>query len=373
MLPQGSDKVVSGSMVRFCLATTPFIIVLIYFIYTAYHRPYFYSQQDADDEEPLMSLMDILIVFLTFHVLWTLFTVYLMFYIPKRRRFLGRYLEEGETTLGDVLYDESSRMKAFCCRLNYQNHGYAVYPHPTNPHGQVVRKRVRVYHPYTRERTTIVRLPNRPLSGQPKMELEMDLSMMKKERDTSIQFMTYVSIAWILFALAGAVYALIQMTRSQNQGFVVGNEDAVFGRHLVLVVVGLNVPFCLLCNLVQFLLWRNWMINRGAVLENEGEARKVQPTCLFSAPSADGSEDAIPYSIMGEDHSYTGTLYSHSNTLRGNPNKTRSGGGAADLEMNRNVSKKPSTVHLMPMASLEEEADIGEDTSVNHKKWSSLL
>lgn len=367
LLPEGSDRVVTGSMIRFCLSTTPFVVVLIYFIYTAYHRPYFYSQQDADDEEPLMSLMDIMIVFLTFHALWTLFTVYLMFYIPKRRRFLGRYLDEGETTLGDVIFDDSSRMHILCCRLNYQDHGYAIYPHPNNPHGQIVRKRVRVYQPYTRERTTIVRLPNRPLSGQPKMELEMDLSLMKKERDTTIKYMTYVSFAWILFSLAGAVYTLIQMTRSQNQGFVVGNENAVFGRRILLIVVGLNVPFALICNLLRFLLWRNWMINRGAILENEGDARKMQTSCLYSAPSKDGSEDAIPYSIMGEDHSYTGTLPSHGSILRANRGKAATG---SNVEMGRNISKKPSTVHLMPMASLEEEPD--EETASINKKWTSL-
>ncbi|KAG7360598.1 hypothetical protein IV203_035697 [Nitzschia inconspicua] len=355
LLPEGSDRVVTGSMIRFCLSTVPFLAVLVYFIYTAYHRPHFYSQQVEGDDEPLMSLMDILIVFLLFHVLWTLFTVYLVFYIPKRRRFLGRYLDEGETTLGDVIFDESSRMKVLCCRLSYQDHGYAVYPHPNNPHGHVVRKRVRIYQPYTRERVAIVRLPNRPLSGQPKMEIEMDLSLMKKERDTTIKFMTFVSIAWILFALAGAVYTLIQMTRSQDQGFVVGNENAVLGRRLLVVVVGLNVPFCLLCNFIRFLVWRNWMINRGAILENEGDARKLQPTCLYTASSADGSEDAIPYSIMGEDHSYTGTLYSHSATIVANRNKATSG---STVEMNRNMSKKPSTVHLMPMGSLEHESSL---------------
>jgi hypothetical protein len=353
MLPEGSDQVVTGSMIRFGLSTIPFVIVLIYFIGTAYHRPYLYSQLDGDDDEPLMSLMDILIVFLTFHVLWTIFACYLVLYIPYRRSFLGQYLEEeGETSLGDIIFDDSSsRMHILCCRLNYQNHGYAVYPHPNNPHGQIVRKRVRVYQPYTRERIPIVRLPNHPLSGQPKVELEMDLSLMKEERDTTIKYMTYISIAWVLFALAGAMYTLIQMTRSQNQGFVVGNENAVLGRHLLLLVVVLNVPFALLCNFLLFVVWRNWMMNQGIILENETDARKLQPACLCSAPLVDASDNAIPYSIMGGDHSYTGSLTSsHSKPRRASRNK----GG--NVEMGRKMTL---------MSNLEEEPEEEEEECVS--------
>lgn len=316
-VPEGSDRVVVGSMIRFCMSTIPFLVVLIYFLYTAYHRPYYYSQQSEDDEEPLMSLMDILIVFLTFHVLWTIFAAYLLFYIPKRRQLLGLFLSDGaEETLGDVIFDETSNAPILgCCRFNYQDYGYAVYPHPHNPHGQVVRKQVRVYQPYTRERITILRLPNRPLSGQPKVEIVMDLSSMKQERDTTIKFMTIVSVAWLLFSLAGAVYTLVQMTRAQNHGFIVGNENAANGRRLLLVVVGLSVPFALLVNFIRFLCWRNWMVNSGSVLDNERDARKVQPACLCSAPLTEGSDDAIPYRILGEDHSDMGTLPSQSSTI----------------------------------------------------------
>ncbi|KAL3937681.1 MAG: hypothetical protein SGARI_002026, partial [Bacillariaceae sp.] len=309
VLTDGRDSsVITGSLIRFNLATLPFFLVLVYFLYVVVQRPSYYSQQGEDDDEPLMCLMDILVVFLSFHVLWTLFLAYLVFYIPKRRRFLGRYLSEGESSMGDVIYDESSRVSILGrCRVNYSDYGFAVYPHPEKM--QIVRKRVRVYQTYTRERTTILRLPNRPLSGQPKMEIEMDLSGMKRERDSTLKWMTIASVAWYLFTLAGAVFTQIQMKRSIAQGFVVGNENDQVGRRILILVAGLNIPICFAFNFVRFLVWRNWMVNRGAILENEADARNSLPGgCLFSAPSRDGSEDAIPYSIMAEEHSYTGTL-----------------------------------------------------------------
>ncbi|KAL3903374.1 MAG: hypothetical protein SGILL_010468 [Bacillariaceae sp.] len=358
--------VINEASIRFTLATLPFLLVLIYFFYTAATRPYYYSQQIADDEEPLLCLMDILAVFLAFHVLWTLFLAYLVWYIPKRRRFLGRYLSEGETSLGDVVFDESSRRTiGKCCRLNYADYGFAVYPHPQKQ--QIVRKRVRVYQTYTRERVTILRLPDRPLSGQPKMEIEMDLSNMKRERDTTLRWMTIVSIFWFCFTLVGAVYTQIQMAKSIAQGFVVGNENDKVGRRILILVVGLNIPVALAVNFVRFLLWRNWMVNRGAVLENDADARhSSDPNCLFAAPSRDGSEDAIPYSIMAEEHSYTGTLPSHSSTLRNSRNAAAQNTNSSSL--GRNVSKKPSTVHV-PMASHQESPE--EDASVA-KNWTSV-
>jgi hypothetical protein len=52
------------------------------------------------------------------------------------------------------------------------------------------------------------------------------------------------------------------------------------------------------------------MINRGAIIENEGDARKISH-CIKMAQSEDGS-DVIPYSILNEEEmSYQGTVPSH--------------------------------------------------------------
>ena len=41
---------------------------------------------------------------------------------------------------------------------------------------QYVTKRVRTYHPYHRENVAILLLPNLPLSGQPKADVERDVA-----------------------------------------------------------------------------------------------------------------------------------------------------------------------------------------------------
>jgi hypothetical protein len=325
------------------------------------------------DDEPLMSLMDMTIVFLCFMVLWTLFVMYLTFYIPRRRHFLGRYLNEGETTLGDIIYDDS-RSKFLCCpqsRLfRYADYGYAVYSHPLD-HSKVIRKRVRVYQQYTRERVAIVRLPNRPLSGQPKTEIEMDLTTMKRERDTTIRYMVILSILWTLFCLGSAIYCVYQMTVLENEHELgVGNEDAMFGRRLLYVVVALDVPFAVAINGIQFLLWRNWMVNRGAILDDDNAARKITPNCLTDAPSLDGS-DVIPYSIMGDHSSFAGTLPSHSNTIAAGPQRAGGPpqfGGGSNTNVQRNVSKKPSMIHVVPGQSSTER----ESSLVAKKNWTTL-
>jgi hypothetical protein len=301
---------------RFFLSTVPFLCVLSFLLYKAWERPHLASDAAANtddgqysnniagfDDGEVFSLMDILSIFLSFHVMWTLFLVYLAIFIPKRRHFLGRYLsEDAETSLGDVIYDPDSRA---CGKVRLQDYGYALYAHPTQP-TKLVRKRVRVYQAYTRERVTIVRLPNRPLSGQAKIDIEIDLRQMRTQRDATLRWITWVCMFWFVFTLAGASYVLHQMHVTHRLTF---NENAGFALRLFLVVVGLNIPVCYFANWVRFLFYHNWMVNRAALIEDENEARTIHPFCS-KAESEDGS-DRIPYSILGDTTSYKGSLPSY--------------------------------------------------------------
>lgn len=305
-----------GSAHQFILATLPLLGVLVYFLYQAARRPYLpiyqlgqnYSEEqwEAAVEESgfVIGLMDILTVFLAFHVVSTAFTVYTISFIAKRRHLIGRYLAEGELCLGDVIYDKGSRL----CR-GFNEYGFAVYRHPNQQ--QLVRKRVRVFQPYTRERIAILRLPNRPLSGQCKIDLEIDLSAAAKERDTSNKYIIRWAMFWVCFTLFGAIYVLFVMTLVDDPA----SHDVTSAFKVFLLVVGLNVPFAFAINWTRFLIYRNWMINRGALINDEGNARKVDH-CIKIAQSEDGSEEIIPYSIMNdEEMSYQGSLPSHSHTI----------------------------------------------------------
>lgn len=296
-----------GSVLHFIFTTTPLVAVLIYFLHEAKIRPskaiYNLGDDYTDDqlndalEERLIALYDILTVFLSVHVLWTTYAVYIIVFVAKRRHFIGRYLSEGERVSGDVIFDKSSRNFG-----GFHDYGYTVYAHPTQR--KVIRKRVRVYQRYTREKVTILRLPKRPLSGQPKTDIEIDLSLATKERDNLNTYIGIYSGCWVVFTFACALFVLQQMFRLE--------ESASSGLKTFLVIVGLNIPFAFIANWIRFLLYRNWMINRGAVVDDDQDARKVR-NCLDEAQSEDGS-DVIPYSLLNEEElSYQGSLPSISN------------------------------------------------------------
>ena len=305
----------NGSILQFVLATLPLFGVLVYFIYAAWdrpHKPIYRLADDFTDDQwkkasaetgTLISLMDILSVFLTLLVLWTVFAIYIISFIPRRRHLIGRYLTEGEVSIGDVHYDRVSR---FCGR--FHDYGYAIYKHPHQ--NKMIRKRVRVFQPYTREKVTILRLPNRPLSGQAKVDLEIDLLAATKERDYRIRMLGYVSLFWVAFTGLAPIYVIHQMKVVNDH-----HENASIARKLYLTVVGLVVPFGYIANWIRFLMYRNWMINRAAVVDEDKDPKKPNGVCIMKVPSEDGSE-VIPYSILNEEEcSYQGELPNHSDEI----------------------------------------------------------
>lgn len=307
-----------GTARQFILTTLPLLGVLLYFLVQAYQRPslpiYNMSQQFTDDEWNtaveesgfMIGLMEILFVFLGLHVVWTAFAVYIISFIAKRRHLIGRYLAEGELCLGDVIYDKTSRRCG-----GFHEYGYAIYAHPNQR--MLIRKRVRVYQPYTRERIAILKLPNRPLSGQSKIDLEIDLAAAAKERDTTNKHIIRWSMLWVIFTLVGSIYVLYQIQVVDDPI----NDNVQVAFRVFLIVIGLNVPFAFGINWTRFLMYRNWMINRGAIIEDNGDARKITH-CIQAAESEDGSEDVIPYSILNEEEmSYQGSLPSHSLSQKG--------------------------------------------------------
>jgi len=379
-----SSAGVALTIFRFCLSTLPFLAVLAYLLYQASQRGNVNDNDndndndngndDANDDgnenddnananvyenDDLFSLMDSTLVFLSFHVFWTLFAVYLLVFIPKRRYLLDRYLREGESTIGDVVVDEpssSTKKFGFHC-LSFRKYGYAIYSHPTKiDPPMVIRKKVRVYQPYTRERITILRLPNRPLSGQAKTDIEIDLSQMRTERSTTLCYISAVSLFWVLFSLAGAAFCTYQMG-AIGDGNLVGNENAKRARRTLLIVVGINPFFALVVNSIRFLMYHNWMVHRGASIKDEGEARKNLPENskwlgFYNKEEAfDDSSDQIPYSILGENRSFAGTIPNHNRSVITN---TTAG---ETTEMNKShlkvssVEKEGSSLRILPWTS----------------------
>ena len=149
-MPRSTRNASAGRIVfQFCLSTLPFLAILGYLLYKAIERGNAFAEDEA-----VFSLFDTTIVFLAFHVFWTFFAVYLLVFVPKRRYLLDRYLRQGESSLGDVIVEDPAKKCMRCCAT--RKYGYAIYSHPTKTDPPVVvRKKVRVYQPYTRERIEI--------------------------------------------------------------------------------------------------------------------------------------------------------------------------------------------------------------------------
>jgi len=311
-MARSSGTGVVRTVLQFCLSTLPFFAVLGYLLYRAIERGNGF-EDNGEEIVAMFSLMDITKVFLSFHVTWTVFAVYLLIFVPKRRYLLDRYLREGEKTSGDVIVEKKKGLRCVTSR----QYGYAIYSHPTKTEPPVViRKQVRVYQPYTRERVEILRLPNRPLSGQAKIDIEIDLSKMRTERETTLCYISAVAIFWVLLTVAGACFCVYQMDTIPEQYLLV-DENVELARKIIFLVVGINPFFAFVVNGIRYLMYYNWMVHRGSSIKDEEVARNIKTTnwCGYNVDaeaSFDGS-DQIPYSILGEDRSYAGTIHSHNN------------------------------------------------------------
>ena len=317
MSPLVLSSDVAFAVFRFVVSTLPFLVALIYLLYVASQRGSSGGFNNADDTGPF-SLMDTLLVFLLCHVIWTLFCAYLLFFIPKRRQLLNRYLDEGEQTLGDVIFNQSAIIKfgAYWRFQAFRDYGYAMYSYqPSNSNTMdlqsspvVIRKQVRVYQPFTRTAVPILTLPQEPFSGQPKIDIEIDLHQTRTERDTTLRYIAAVSIFWILFSLAGATYCTYQMSaiegnddddNNNNYGVLIGNENPKLARRILLIVVGMNPFFAFIVTWIRFWYYNNWMVHRGVIDKDDNDGQRTIQHCSLNdnTSSADGV-DATPYNIL---------------------------------------------------------------------------
>jgi hypothetical protein len=265
----------SGNVTQAILATLPLLGLFVYFLYEAAIRPNqpIYALGDVDDEAaiadawdqtpPMIPLFDMMIVFLSFYGLFAIFLAYMLIFIPRRRKLLRSYLERGETCLGDVTFDDKT--SAICSAQNAR-YGEAVYAYPNEVHW-TVRKRVRLFQHYSRERVTIARLSNRPFSGQPKSDLQIDLQA-SKAAIPKVRQLTCLVLVWVLFTLFSPLFLIHQMTKLYNDDY----EDAKKAFKIYLIVGVAAIPvFSLVVVILRWTLYRHWLVNRGWLTKTEGE------------------------------------------------------------------------------------------------------
>lgn len=250
-------------------ATLPFLALFIYFLYLAAIRPSLkvYQIDNYDEEQAveeamretgaIIPLMDMMGCFLAFLGLFSMLAVYIAIFVGKRRQLMKSYLESGDSVLGDVFFESTPHRYG-----SFSKYGFAMYAHPAHPKQWLVRKRIRCYQQYTRERVTILLLPYHPFSGQPKTDVEMDLAASEDSRKDTTTVL-YCLIAWIIFLLVAPIYLLHQMSLIEDE-----YDDPKRGWTIYLVVVGAIIPLVALGgNYIRWRLHRHWVVNRGVVIE----------------------------------------------------------------------------------------------------------
>jgi hypothetical protein len=239
-------------------ATSPILTLLCWFLYRAHVVssdppcvPYLGENERGKmvmvvcDE--LNQVRQMALVFFAFALLWATLAVYLTFYVPRRLALLQRYVDEGNHKLGDVTYERSSFACCSgdsCCGamlggFTQRDYGVVTYPHVNfKVYPTYVTRRVPVLQHYTRERVTILLLPDFPFSGMPKSDIELDLVASTRQRKRT-WMIVIVCWTWLMFCVLAPIYLLVCMGR-MNLAFV--------GRHtyinwiLYASFVGIVIP-----------------------------------------------------------------------------------------------------------------------------------
>lgn len=275
-------------VVQFIASTIPFALLLLWFLFSAhirpnepcYEEPYLYDddavRNDMQDEcSRLVPLKQYLYIFIGMLFLWSLLALYLSFYVPRRHALIEAYLTQGETVIGDVYYNRMRRGV-----LGYSSYGSAIYRNPAND-DETLKRRVRVFERYTRERAAIVYLPGMPLSGQPKVDLEIDREIFTVNK-RRVQILTYYAWAWVVFCLLAPLYIVhvLKSLASDNPSSIQPDRDVDDFPMWYYLSAFLFIPVAaILCNLISWLLHKRWMTNQHKVMK-DGEVEEPRGCCF---------------------------------------------------------------------------------------------
>jgi len=250
------------------LSSLPMLLVLISFLYSAAIRPnelsiYPEGVDDDDviqqyfDRQGLIPLYQIVYTFLGFFVMWSVLASYIIVFVPKRRRLMESYLNpsEVENVVGDVYFQPTTT------RCHLTDYAYAVYAH-RQMEGYLVQKRVRTYHPYTREKIAVVVLKGKPYSGQPKTDIDIDIKSYSGDRDKT-NYATWFSLLWVVFTLLGSIYVMFQMSKIDHP------KQPHMLREFFGIVMIVTPIFAIGGNWLKWRLHYNWVVNRGETVRDE--------------------------------------------------------------------------------------------------------
>lgn len=256
------------------VASFPLLAVLIYFLIETgarssqppYSEPYPQNGGD-DDESAQIALPDMLFSVMIVAQLSSVITVFVMFVFPLKLELLQRFVDEGQTILGDVYFDEN-----YTCIKPY---GEVTYAHPSPQYEKTyIRREANIYERYSREWVTLLMLPNLPFSAQPRADLEIAY-VASERRSHKMKFFGYYALVYTCFALFSPIYIVYVMSQNKEEAELGG-----YGWVYYAVLAVINPLIAIAVNYIIYTEHFNWMMRGNARLLQEGEARVEEAAAL---------------------------------------------------------------------------------------------
>ena len=264
------------------LSSLPLLGFLVYFLYETsqraskpiYNLPY---GSNADTVEAavektgdIIALTSMLNTFMIVAAFATCFAVYMSFFVPWHRELVEEFLNRGSRIIGDIHYNS----RVVCPR--FQKQGCALYPHPEyNTYPLQIRKHLMVHERFTREKVTILLLPEQPFSGQCKSDLQIELTRIQRNAPRTRFHQAYGWI-WVLFTVTAPIYILFVIDDLVKDGEYYINDYTEDTALAWSIYAGCLVSIPVLAGLLTWMLWKHhhYQLVRGdAKFLAEGDSK----------------------------------------------------------------------------------------------------
>ena len=111
---------------------------------------------------------------------------------------------------------------------------------------------------------TILRLLNRPFSGQPKSDLQIDLQSSKGAKK-QVMALAVLALLWVIFTSIAPIFILVQIKKLHHDDYE--NFDKALKTYLIGVCV---VPVVAVLGVyLRWSFYRHWVVNRGLLVKSE--------------------------------------------------------------------------------------------------------
>ena len=247
------------------------MLFLTFFLDETYQRsklpPYVWAKDGEELENYALDLRGLVFLYLWVALLCLILVIYCLHTMPKKKELLRRFLEEGQSIVGDVFYPEDQT----CYGLNAQ-YGTVTYADPrAGSQHSYIRRSARLYEHFSREWVPVLVLPERPYSGHPKADIEVAYLATDRQKP-ALEFLAVYSTIWMVGNTAAAIYALSVVMKNKY-------EDEFDRGWMWFSICLIIMPFAAVAaNILIFQRHMRWMTKGDSRILEKGEKANEEAT-----------------------------------------------------------------------------------------------